>query len=83
MTSDDILQFVRRDWSAVARSKTRFWHDLKSTRSAAEVLSLADELRREAKRLRPAWPPLDERLADLAVHQRVAEALRAVARGPR
>lgn len=83
MTRDEILQFVRRDWSAVSRSKTRFWRDLKSNRSAAEVLALADQLRHETQRLRPSWPPLTERLADLAVHQRVAEALRAVARGPR
>lgn len=83
MKRDDVLQFVRRDWSAVAAAKTRFWHDLKSRRSAAEVLGLADQLRQEVRRLRPAWPALEERLDDVAVHQRVAEALRAVTRRSR
>lgn len=83
MTRDDALQFVRRDGSAVAAAKTRFWHDLKLRRSAAEVLGLADQLRREAQGLRPGWPTPLDRLEDVAVHQRVAEALRAVTRRPR
>jgi hypothetical protein len=83
VTRDEILQFVHRDWSALATSKTSFWRGMKSARSAAEVLALSDRLRQQARQLRPAWPDLDERLADLAVHERVAEALRAVARRSR
>ena len=78
-----MLQFARRDWSALAESKTRFWHDLKSRRSAGDVLELADQLRQQARRLRPDWPTLDARRDDLAVHLRVAKALRAVALWPR
>ncbi len=83
MNRDDVLQFARRDWSALAESKSRFWHDLKSRRSAGEVLAIADQLRQQARQLRPDWPTLDARLNDLAVHLRVAEALRAVSRRPR
>lgn len=82
MNRDDIVQFVRRDWSLVARWKARFWFDLKARPSAAEVLSIADQLRQQAQLLRPHWPTPDERLDDLAVHHRVAEALRAVNRRP-
>jgi len=80
---DSVRQFARRDWSAVAASKDRGWHALKAGRSAAEVLSVADQLRSHAKRLRPDWPSRQHRLDDLLVHQRVGEALRAVVCRPR
>jgi hypothetical protein len=80
---DEVRQFVRRDWSAIATSKTRSWHALKASRSAAEVLAVADQMRTHAQRLRPGWPTRQHRLDDLLVHQRVAEALRAVACRPR
>jgi hypothetical protein len=75
---ESLRQFVRRDWPAVAKSKARFWHDLKARRSAAEVLAVADLMRTHARRLRPDWPTPQHRLDDLLVHQRVGEALRAV-----
>lgn len=83
MNRDDVAQFARRDWSAVAESKARFWRGLKARRSAAEVLAIVDRLRQHAQRTRPGWPTIEERLDGLALHQRVAEALRAVARRPR
>jgi hypothetical protein len=46
--------------------------------TAADALELGDALRRHAQSLRPDWPDAAERVADLAVHTRVAEALRAV-----
>lgn len=83
MDRDDLREFARRDWSAVATSKARFWHELKASRSAVEVLRVTDRMRTHAQRLRPDWPTRQERLDDLAVHQRVGEALRAVACRPR
>ncbi len=83
MDRDSVRQFVRRDWSAVASSKTHAWHALKEGRSVAEVMTVADRLRSHAQLLRPGWPTPQERLEDLLVHQRVGEALRAVARQPR
>ncbi|MGD9903345.1 MAG: hypothetical protein AB7U83_07725 [Vicinamibacterales bacterium] len=83
MDRDAVRQFVSRDWSAVAASKTRHWQALKAGRSVAEVLDVADRMRRHAQRLRPGWPPRQHRLDDLRVHQRVGEALRAVASRPR
>lgn len=83
MDRDSVRQFVRRDWSAFGASKARSWHELKARRSAAEVLAVADRMRTYAQRLRPDWPTRQHRLDDLLVHQRVGEALRAVARRPR
>lgn len=83
MDRDSLRQFARRDWSAVARSKTRFWHTLKARRSAAQVLDAADQMRVYVQRLRPGWPSRQDRVDDLLVHQRVGEALRAVASRPR
>ena len=83
MDRDAVRQFARRDWSAVASSKSDAWHALKKGRSIAEVMAVADQLRAYAQRLRPDWPSPQERLDDLLIHQRVGEALRAVARQPR
>ncbi|MDP1569280.1 MAG: hypothetical protein Q8L86_04685 [Vicinamibacterales bacterium] len=83
MDRDTLRQFVRRDWSAVATSKARFWHTLKARSSAAEVLGIGDVMRSHAQALRPGWPSRQHRLDDLLVHQRVGEALRAVACRPR
>jgi hypothetical protein len=75
---DALQQFARRDWPAIAKSKTRSWQNLKARRSAAEVLAVADQMRTHAQRQRPDWPTRQQRLDDLLVHQRVGEALRAV-----
>lgn len=83
MDRDSLRQFVGRDWSAVAASKTRFWHALKAGRSAARVLAAADSMRTYARQVRPDWPTRQDRLDDLLVHQRVGEALRAVTCRPR
>lgn len=82
MNRDALRQFARRDWTAVAASKTRFWHELKGRRTAADVLAVADQMRAHARRVRPDWPTRAQRLDDLRVHQRVGEALRAVAGRP-
>ncbi len=78
-----ILAFARRDWSMVADAKTRHWIDRKRDRSAADLLAVGDQLRRYACAVRPDWPTDAERAADLAVHARVTEALRAVSSRPR
>ena len=78
MEPADILAFARRDWAAIEREKARFWAERKSHMTAAEALELGDALRRHTQSLKPDWPRADERTADLAVHLRVAEALRAV-----
>jgi uncharacterized protein YdaT len=78
-----LQQFARRDWSTVATSKARQWQALKRERSVAEVLELTDRMRRHAQQIRPDWPTTRDRLDDVRVHQRVGEALRAVAGRPR
>ena len=79
MDRDSLRQFAHRDWAAVATSKTRHWRALKTDRTAADVLTLADRMRIHAQQIRPDWPTPQQRLDDVRVHQRVGEALRAVA----
>lgn len=83
MDRDDILAFACRDWAQVAEAKTGFWRDQKRELSAAGMLALGDRLRRHAQKVRPDWPTQRDRDEDLAVHYRVAEALRAVVIRPR
>lgn len=78
MDADDIRAFARRDWSAVAESKAGFWAERKRAMTPDEALAVAEGLRQHARALRPDWPDIRERDADLALHTRVAEALRAV-----
>ncbi len=80
MKQADIVAFVRREWWLVEEEKAAFWAQHKRAVSAAEALRLGDELRRHARLIQPAWPDAAERADDLAVHVRVSEALRAVAR---
>ena len=84
MLEADIRAFARRDWAELDRWKSRFWAERKRTMTAGDALALGDALRRHAQRLRPDWPDPTERAADLTLHARVAEALRAVSiRGTR
>ncbi|HUE85849.1 MAG TPA: hypothetical protein VMO26_07190 [Vicinamibacterales bacterium] len=78
MDRDAILEFARRDWSRLDEAKTKFWTRRKRDRCVADLLAMGDELRRHARMLRPDWPGADDRASDRAVHDRVAEALRAV-----
>jgi urease accessory protein UreF len=78
MQEADIRAFARRDWAELDRWKSRFWAERKRTMTAGDALALGDALRRHAQRLRPDWPDAAERTADLTLHARVAEALRAV-----
>jgi hypothetical protein len=77
MRPDDIRAFAARDWTRLAKAKRTSWLQRKQHRSPAEILAIADALRRHARVIRPDWPSPRERDADLAAHQRLAEALRA------
>ena len=76
----DIRAFVQRDWEAVQRETDRYWVEWKGSATIAEALAAADALRRHAAAVRPGWPDAADRSADLAVHLRVSDALRAVTR---
>jgi hypothetical protein len=83
VTRDDILAFAHRDWQRLARAKDEHWLSLKQSMTPDEILALCDSLRQHARTLRPDWPGESDRAEDLAVHLRVAEALRAVSVRPR
>jgi hypothetical protein len=83
VTRDDLLWFATRDWAAVAEAKKRHWLRRRRRSSYADLLQLSDDLRRHGRALAPASQPPDDRLADVEVHQRVGEALRAISRAAR
>jgi hypothetical protein len=78
MRRQDIAAFARRDWAAVADAKSRYWARRKRTMDADQALAVGETLRQHARSLKPDWPDADERAADLSLHVRVSEALRAV-----
>jgi hypothetical protein len=78
MRREEICTFARRDWAAIADAKARFWAERKRSMTAAEALATAEILRQHTCQVKPGWPDADERAADMALHVRIAEALRAV-----
>jgi hypothetical protein len=79
MSREDLVRFARRDWAAVAVAKERHWLRQKRAMSPADVLQLSDDMRRHARALLPDGPLQADREPDLATHDRVGQALRAVA----
>jgi hypothetical protein len=78
MNREDVRAFARRDWAAIAAGKAAFWADRKRSLTTADVFAIAEMLRQHALQVKPGWPDAAERAADLAVHVRISEALRAV-----
>lgn len=83
MNRAELLAFARRDWDGVAEAKSDYWLTRKRTLSAAQILAVGDDLRQHALAVRPDWPGSTDRDADLAVHVRVSEALRAISQRSR
>jgi hypothetical protein len=67
-----------RDWALVSRSTAEYWRTWKRRHGAAGGVRMADQLRLQVLAQHPRWPTAAERSEDLAVHLRVAEALRSV-----
>jgi hypothetical protein len=78
MTREEIAAFARRKWQDAERLKAQFWAERKAALSPIAAIGLGDDLRRQARAVRPDWPAEHDRADDLAMHRRVAEALRAV-----
>lgn len=78
MKREDIRAFAGRDWAAIAEAKARFWAERKRSMTPDEALATAEMLRQHVLRVKPGWPDAEERAADLALHARISEALRAV-----
>ena len=78
VNSDDVRAFARRDWAAIADAKASYWAERKRTMTVDQALAVADALRIHVRVLRPEWPDPGSRDEDMAVHERVSEALRAV-----
>lgn len=83
VSPEDVVVFARRDWGAVDAAKTSHWLRRKEAMSSMEVWQLGAELWRHGRTVAPDGQTMTERAADLAVHQRVARALRAVAHAAR
>lgn len=74
----DLHDFARRDWAAVATSKAEHWARCKKEHGWADAVRAAAMLRRQIVVLRPGWPSEEDRSQDLATHARVADCLRRV-----
>ena len=71
-----IREFIARDWRAARESKDAYWGDRIARLGPQEGLRIADELRRQALALDPAWPRAEDRRQDLLVHERLSDLLR-------
>ena len=82
MDRNALRQFANRDWSALAASKTRHWRTPLEDRPTRRLTCWPSPTGCVSTRssVRPEWPTPQQRLEDVRVHQRVGEALRAVAR---
>jgi hypothetical protein len=78
MRREDIRTFATRDWAAIGDAKARFWAERNRSMTVAEALATAEMLRQHTSQVKPSWPDADERAADMALHIRISEALRAV-----
>lgn len=82
-TAAEIRALLARDHSLLEAPKSAYWTERKRSRGVADAIRVADELRRQAQALRPDWPSDEERAADLACHQPVAEILARAEERPR
>ena len=78
MSADDLRRFTQRDWAAIARAKERHWLRQRSRMTITERWERADELLRHARTVQRDKPGISDRSADVDVHRRVGQALRAV-----
>jgi hypothetical protein len=83
VSHDEIIRFARRDWVAIAQAKQGHWLRWKRAMTPADLWRLSDELRHHALAAARWDSSQADRLADLSVHHRVGQALRAVTRAIR
>ena len=76
MVTRGIREFMARDWGAARDAKDAYWAERISRLGAIEGLRIAEELRRQALLLDPAWPHPADRREDLLAHVRLAELFR-------
>ncbi len=70
MISRNIRAYLARDWAAIRDAKDAYWAERIERLGPAEGLRIAEELRREAGLLNPAWPSEDDRREDYEAHVR-------------
>jgi hypothetical protein len=76
MVTRDIRAFVSRDWRLARRAKDEYWRDRIVRLGAGEAWRIADDLRRQARLLDPAWPDAADRRRDLLAHVKLGRRLR-------
>ena len=76
MDPRDVRSFMARDWSRIAEAKAHYWAERKRQLGPSEGVRISDELRRQALALKPGWPDLAERAADLEAHAQLSQRMR-------
>jgi hypothetical protein len=71
MIARDIRAYMARDWAAARDAKDAYWAERIERLGPAEGFRIAEELRRQAQLLNPAWPTEDDRRQDFLAHTRL------------
>ena len=68
MDREAVRAFVRRDWEAVAASKTAYWAERFRREGWRPAWDAADGLLADMRVVRPDYPDDEERALDFAAH---------------
>lgn len=71
MTRDDVIAFVRRDWSLVERSRLDYWADRYARDGGVPARQAATLLHEHALRIGAVMTGPHQRAADLDAHHRL------------
>ena len=79
MDPEAIRSFARRDWAALAHSKTSYWAGRYRDEGSGPAWTAANDLLFDMRRARPDYPSRAERDRDLTAHLRLRQRMDRVA----
>lgn len=80
MTAAEIREYLARDWELIERVKTHQWIEQKAKLTPSAVFESGAALLEYARTVRPDWPNMTDRQADLDAHVRLADLLQRACR---
>lgn len=75
MDAESLRRFARRDWEAMAASKTAYWAERLRETGGHPTWDAGQAMLAHARAVRPDFPTEDERRRDLASHVSLRERL--------
>jgi hypothetical protein len=73
MVTRGIRDYMSRDWNLARQRKDAYWGERIARLGPIEAFRVADELRRQARLMDPAWPGAAERREDYEGHLSLVE----------